>query len=169
MMGVLFLDAATSIQPGYVATSQLLLITLFKKICYLKLGCLQLRLLPGHDSESGRRFGIWSLLIPIYNNLKYKKEPLLLSSSCNGCSNDLFSRTVSSQVFSALVSLTSVFGMRTGGTSPLASPQWYISGFLLGISIFLCTYIVHFFQLPVKLFTRQIDNCIDFFLSTFLA
>ena len=38
---------------------------------------------------------------------------LLLQSSC--VSVDLFSRAVSSQVFSALQSLTSVFGMGTGG------------------------------------------------------
>ena len=32
--------------------------------------------------------------------------------------DDLFSRAASSQVFSAQVSLTSVFGMGTGGPSP---------------------------------------------------
>ena len=36
--------------------------------------------------------------------------------------NDLFSRSVSRQVFSALKVLTSVFGMRTGGTPSLESP-----------------------------------------------
>ena len=36
---------------------------------------------------------------------------------------DLFSRTVASQVFSAMASLTSVFGMGTGGTSPLMTPN----------------------------------------------
>ena len=35
---------------------------------------------------------------------------------------DLSSRSVSRQVFSALVSLTSVFGMGTGGPSPLKTP-----------------------------------------------
>ena len=35
---------------------------------------------------------------------------------------DLSSRSVSRQVFSALVSLTSVFGMGTGGPSPLKAP-----------------------------------------------
>ena len=35
---------------------------------------------------------------------------------------DLFSRSVSRQVSSALVSLTSVFGMGTGGPSPLKTP-----------------------------------------------
>ena len=34
---------------------------------------------------------------------------------------DLFSRAASSQVFSALLSLTSVFGMGTGGPSTLIS------------------------------------------------
>ena len=38
--------------------------------------------------------------------------------------NDLASRTVTRQVLSARQSLTSVFGMRTGGTSALSSPQW---------------------------------------------
>ena len=36
--------------------------------------------------------------------------------------NDLFFRSVSRQVFSALKVLTSVFGMRTGGTLSLKSP-----------------------------------------------
>ena len=36
--------------------------------------------------------------------------------------DDLFSRAASSQVSSAHVSLTSVFGMGTGGPSPLKSP-----------------------------------------------
>ena len=56
-----------------------------------------------------------------------------MSAYLNGCSNNLSSRTVASQVLSALVSLTSVFGMRTGGTSPLTSPQWYISDFSVNI------------------------------------
>ena len=43
-----------------------------------------------------------------------------------GCSNYLSSRVVSNKVLSAQVSLTSVFGMSTGGSSPLSSPQWYI-------------------------------------------
>ena len=34
----------------------------------------------------------------------------------------LFSRAASSQVFSAPVSLTSVFGMGTGGSSPSSTP-----------------------------------------------
>ena len=44
----------------------------------------------------------------------------------NGCGNSLSSHVVTNIVFSALVSLTSVFGMRTGGSSPPLSPQWYI-------------------------------------------
>ena len=43
-------------------------------------------------------------------------------SSCNGVGFDLFSRAVASQVFSALQSLTSVFGMGTGGPSALKKP-----------------------------------------------
>ena len=38
----------------------------------------------------------------------------------------LFSRAASSQVFSALMSLTSVFGMGTGGPSPPMTPTTYI-------------------------------------------
>ena len=37
---------------------------------------------------------------------------------------DLSSRAVSSQVLSALVSLTAVFGMGTGGPSPLKTPTF---------------------------------------------
>ena len=38
--------------------------------------------------------------------------------------NNLSSRSVARRVLSAQLSLTSVFGMRTGGTSALSSPQW---------------------------------------------
>ena len=64
---------------------------------------------------------IYKLLLNITNKKTTQK-----SGSLFGCSNNLSSRTVASQVLSALVSLTTVFGMRTGGTSPLTSPQWYI-------------------------------------------
>ena len=43
-------------------------------------------------------------------------------SSCNGVGFDLSSRTVASQVLLALQSLTSVFGMGTGGPSALKKP-----------------------------------------------
>lgn len=43
-----------------------------------------------------------------------------------GCGSYLFSRAVTRKVSSAQVSLTSVFGMRTGGSSPPLPPQWYI-------------------------------------------
>ena len=42
--------------------------------------------------------------------------------SCIGVGFDLFSRLVAKQVFSALQSLTSVFGMGTGGPSALKKP-----------------------------------------------
>ena len=48
-----------------------------------------------------------------------KERPLF---SCNGVGFDLFSRAVASQVFSALQSLTSVFGLGTGGPSALKKP-----------------------------------------------
>ena len=38
------------------------------------------------------------------------------------CRHYLFSRAVASQVFSAQVSLTAVFGMGTGGPSPQSAP-----------------------------------------------
>ena len=43
-------------------------------------------------------------------------------SAIPGVGFDLFSRTVASEVFSALQSLTSVFGMGTGGPSALKKP-----------------------------------------------
>ena len=60
----------------------------------------------------------WTLCV---KNTNLSKEPRLLTRFfCVG--NDLFSRAVSSQVSSALQSLTSVFGMGTGGPSALKSP-----------------------------------------------
>ena len=41
------------------------------------------------------------------------------------CWRYLFSRFVSKQVFSARVSLTSVFGMGTGGPSPQSTPTYF--------------------------------------------
>ena len=54
-----------------------------------------------------------------YMKQENKERPLF---SCNGVGFDLFSRSVSRQVFSALQSLTSVFGMGTGGPSALEKP-----------------------------------------------
>ena len=45
---------------------------------------------------------------------------------------DLSSRTVSREVLSALVSLTSVFGMGTGGPSPFETPTLYVLLFSVG-------------------------------------
>ena len=51
---------------------------------------------------------------------KKRKETNQQRSSLKvGCGSDLFSRAVTSQVSSACQSLTSVFGMGTGGTSEL--------------------------------------------------
>ena len=83
-----------------------------------------------------------------------KRTTLLSSSFFFGCSNNLSSRTVASQVFSAQVSLTSVFGMRTGGTSPLTSPQWYIYKVALEHIVFSCISSIHFFSSLVNFFTR---------------
>ena len=53
----------------------------------------------------------------------------LVEQLCVGI--DLSSRTVARKVLSTLVSLTSVFGMGTGGPSPFVTPtiQFYCSGF----------------------------------------
>ena len=48
---------------------------------------------------------------------------------------DLFSRDVAVQVFSALVSLTSVFGMGTGGPSPLMTPNILLSKYVISQTI----------------------------------
>ena len=53
-----------------------------------------------------------------------KERRLLFVLFCVGIA--LFSRAASSQVFSALMSLTSVFGMGTGGPSPPMTPTIYI-------------------------------------------
>ncbi len=52
-----------------------------------------------------------------------KKPDLIeLFGFCRSTGTALSSQAVSSQVFSTLVSLTSVFGMGTGGTSPPLAP-----------------------------------------------
>ena len=52
-----------------------------------------------------------------------------------GTGNDLSSRAVSSQVLSALESLTTVFGMGTGGTSPSLSPVIFRAAGLSSFSL----------------------------------
>ncbi len=54
------------------------------------------------------------------------KEKGIRNIGClkSGCGNYLTFRGREPQVLSAQESLTSVFGMRTGGSSPLSSPQW---------------------------------------------
>ena len=59
---------------------------------------------------------------------KNNKKKTTISSRLNGSGSVLASRAVASQVLSALKSLTSVFGMRTGGSSsPLPPLLLYIS------------------------------------------
>ena len=53
--------------------------------------------------------------------LRRKNAPAIAEALSN-VGDDLSSQSVSRQVFSALVSLTSVFGMGTGGPSPLKTP-----------------------------------------------
>ena len=54
---------------------------------------------------------------------EYEKE----NKQSRNVGDDLFFRAASSQVFSAQVSLTSVFGMGTGGPSPWKSPTILLS------------------------------------------
>ena len=70
-----------------------------------------------------------------YNTKKRKPYDFLQE----GTGSDLSYRAVSSQVLSALESLTAVFGMGTGGTSPSLPPVRVLTHF------FLCA-----FQHPVK-------------------
>ena len=62
------------------------------------------------------------------NNIskKQKKKDDYFRNRLNGSGSVLASRAVASQVLSALKSLTSVFGMRTGGTSSPLPPLWYL-------------------------------------------
>ena len=53
--------------------------------------------------------------------LRCKNAPAIAEALSN-VGDDLSSQSVSRQVFSALVSLPSVFGMGTGGPSPLKTP-----------------------------------------------
>ncbi len=53
-----------------------------------------------------------------------KKRQYLTISSLLVTGDDLLSRVVSNQVPSALKGLTSVFGMRTGGSPSPLSPEW---------------------------------------------
>ena len=76
------------------------------------------------------------------------------------------------KVLSALKSLTSVFGMRTGGSSPLSSPQWLynplFAGYILYDQFPLSKRIDHIFRrrADLPLFGRGLlpclkaDNCI---------
>ena len=62
------------------------------------------------------------------------------------CGSDLFFRAVTSQVSSTYWSLTSVFGMETGGTSRLLPPQWV-------------NFFVRDFH-PTQALSLRPDNCI---------
>ena len=62
-----------------------------------------------------------------YSPIRKRKEQMLLHLLfLMKCGNVLLSHTVSRTVPSALCGLTSVFGMRTGGSHMILSPQWYI-------------------------------------------
>ena len=61
------------------------------------------------------------------NNKKRSESVEIQTVLFNGSGSYLSSRAVARKVLSAQVSLTSVFGMRTGGSSPPSPPLWYIS------------------------------------------
>ena len=74
--------------------------------------------------EAGRR-GAERSASPRFDDkvIKTKKREAIQKESSLFCVGvDLFSRPVARQVSSAQVSLTSVFGMGTGGPSPLKTP-----------------------------------------------
>ena len=70
------------------------------------------------------------------------------------------------KVLSALESLTSVFGMRTGGSSPLSSPQWLynplFAGYILYDQFPLSKRIDHIFRRlsDLPLFGRGLPPCL---------
>ena len=73
-----------------------------------------------------------SPLLALYQALiserrRNNKKKTTISSRLIGSGSVLTSRAVASQVLSALKSLTSVFGMRTGGTSSPLPPLLYYS------------------------------------------
>ena len=80
---------------------------------------------PFDSSQSGIILQYLLIIIPIYTQSDIERHSVLpkskketsINSSLFCVSVDLFSRAVASQVFSALVSLTSVFEMGTGGPS----------------------------------------------------
>ena len=75
--------------------------------------------------------------------------PELQTSFCDGVY--LSSRAVSSQVFSTLVSLTSVFGMGTGGSSPPSTPS--VSRFLFSEPLFQ-RYFLRYLQNRITIFPK---------------
>ena len=83
-----------------------------------------------------------------------------------GCGNYLTSRRGEPQVLSAQESLTSVFGMRTGGSSPLSSPQWLYSPLSRDIYLYdqfpLSKRIDHIFRRlsDLPLFRRGLPPCL---------
>ena len=146
-MDAYFLDAATSIhlRSEYVGKSFLKIL-----VCNSSTTSLTMLFVTSDffadtiaSAVVGTGYGCFCPYFKIISIAK-EKHPSFDGCLLFGCSNNLSSRTVASQVLSALVSLTTVFGMRTGGTSPLTSPQWYISDFSVYI-FFKCISIIHSF------------------------
>ena len=93
------------------------------------------------DAATGRRFNQTqitkkeehrSVLLFLAPPVGFEPTTLRLTAGCSTaelqrnmkCGGDLSSRAVAHKVLSAQESLTSVFGMRTGGSSPPQPPQW---------------------------------------------
>ena len=82
---------------------------------------------PPTSCLSGTRSNLLSYepmwLVSDLSHLVQCREQISLLSHCVGI--ELFSRAASSQVFSPLQSLTSVFGMGTGGPSAFVTPTCF--------------------------------------------
>ena len=77
----------------------------------------------------------------------------ILSVLSDRVSIDLFFRAVASQVFSAQLSLTSVFGMGTGGPSPLKTPT------IVNGAGHILTYLIRFVKPERVLFLKHPFRC----------
>ena len=65
---------------------------------------------------------IFTVRLKGFHSFGEQKRTDSLSTVCSLCRHYLSFRAVTSQVFSARVSLTAVFGMGTGGPSPQSAP-----------------------------------------------
>ena len=77
---------------------------------------------PKNSSSLSTNFRQFSLVLAFVATKKRQTTEVV----CRLCWHYLSSRAVSSQVFSAQASLTSVFGMGTGGPSPQSAPTYFL-------------------------------------------